>query len=74
MKRKLRRMKVLGLLGSGCMLFFGGCNLDAGWNRFQIGFVEQFGAIAATTVFDLITGAADAGDLTFCAGGQLCED
>lgn len=55
MTRTHRKRKMLGLLAAGCLLFqFGGCELGGAWNRFQIGFSEQFGAFAASVVIDVL--------------------
>lgn len=58
MRKSIHRMKVVGLLAAGSMLFqFGGC-LDLGgvWRNVQIGFTRQIGAIPAQAVYDLTVG------------------
>lgn len=53
MQKSVNRMKFLGLLGAGSMLFqFGGCSLDALVNQSSIGFARQLGAIPAQALYD----------------------
>ena len=53
MLKKSRRMKVVGLLATGAMLFqFGGC-LGGVFQRAGIGFAEALGAVPANIVSDL---------------------
>lgn len=57
MRKSAIRMKVVGMLASGCMLFqFGGCNLNGFINNAVRGFGEGFGAIPAQVFFDLTIG------------------
>ena len=67
MTGRQRKRKMLGLLAAGCLLFqFGGCQLDAFWNRYQVGFAEQFGAFTASIVIEVL-GLEDIGS-GICVG------
>ena len=53
MLKKSRRMKVVGLLATGAMIYqFGGC-LGGVFQRAGIGFAEALGAVPAGIVNDL---------------------
>ena len=74
MKKRSHRKRLLGLLAAGgLVLQFGGCSLDAAWNRLQVGFMERIGAISAEALLDLFD-LVDSDDLTLCLGGMPCEE
>lgn len=53
MRRNVHRVKMLGLLLTGAMVFqFGGCSLNGLLNQASIGFARQIGAIPAQVVYD----------------------
>lgn len=57
MAKKVHRMKVVGALLTGGMMFlFGGCSLNGLLNQASIGFARQIGAIPAQAVYDLTIG------------------
>ena len=57
MRSKIHRMKMVGvLLTGGMMFFFGGCSLNGLLNQASIGFARQLGAIPAQAVYDLTVG------------------
>lgn len=57
MRSRIHRMKRMGvLLTGGMMFFFGGCSLNGLINQASIGFARQIGAIPAQAVYDLTIG------------------
>ncbi len=57
MRSKMHRMKMVGVLLTGAMVFgFGGCSLNGLLNQASIGFARQIGAIPAQAVYDLTVG------------------
>jgi hypothetical protein len=74
MKRKLCRIRALGLLAAGgLVLLLPGCNLDGFWNRAQIGFAERLGAFSADVMLNFFE-VDSSGDLEFCFGGTGCDE
>ena len=71
MRNKIPRLKMVGLLFTGAMMFqFGGCSLNGLLSQASIGFARQIGAIPAQAVYDLTVGPLIDGAIT-AAGRAL---